>query len=179
MKLDLPLPDRTDPVWTAANGFVVRAAEGITKLINGGQETFSVKVTGKDTNGRLSLMEGEVSPGFGNLPHAHGGEDEAFLVMSGEFRFINGNQTIDAGPGDFIYIPRGTRHGFKNLSTRPAKLLVFYTPAGAEEFFLEHGEDPDPSGKLPPPWSEEKFSALAEALTAHKMILLPDSEDWK
>ncbi|MEO3748588.1 cupin domain-containing protein [Plantactinospora sp. B5E13] len=157
----------------------MRSSEGITKLINGGQETFTVKATGKQTDGKLSLMEGEVSPGFGNLPHAHGAEDEAFYVVSGEFKFINGNQTFDAAAGDFIYIPRGTRHGFKNISTEPSRLLVFYSPAGAEEFFLKYGEDPDPSGKLPPHWSEEKFSALADALTAHHMILLPDSNDWK
>ncbi|WP_431973851.1 cupin domain-containing protein [Micromonospora haikouensis] len=171
-------PDRSDPIWTAANGFVVRDTEGAVKLINGGQEIMRVKVTGSQTDGRLSLMEGRIAPGFGNTPHAHGAEDEAFYVVSGEFRFINGDRSFIAGPGDFVYIPRGTRHGFKNLGTEEAKLLVFYTPAGAEQFFLQHGEDPDPSGKLPPVWTAEKFAALGESLDAHQMILLPDGDDW-
>ncbi|MFC5940641.1 cupin domain-containing protein [Micromonospora harpali] len=171
-------PDRSDPIWTAANGFVVRDTEGAVKLINGGQEIMRVKVTGSQTDGRLSLMEGRIAPGFGNLPHAHGAEDEAFYVVSGEFRFINGDRSFIAGPGDFVYIPRGTRHGFKNLGTEEAKLLVFYTPAGAEQFFLQHGEDPDPSGKLPPVWTAEKFAALGESLDAHQMILLSDGDDW-
>lgn len=177
MDLQLPTPDKSDPIWTAARGFVVREPEGTHKLLNGGQESARVKVTGEQTGGRLSLLELAVAPGFGNLPHAHGAEDEAFYVVSGEFRFLNGDRTFDAGPGDFVYIPRDTRHGFRNLGTEQAKLMVFYTPAGAEQFFLKYGDDPDPSGAPPPAWTAEKFTALAGALDAHHMVLLP-GEDW-
>lgn len=173
----LPTPDRSDPIWTAANGFVVRDAEGTVKLVNGGRETFRIKVTAEQTAGRLSLMECRVAPGFGNVPHAHGGEDEAFYVASGTFRFVNGGSTVDAGAGDFVYIPRGTRHAFKNIGTEQAKLLVFFSPAGAERFFLDHGDDPDPSGNPPPEWDEAKLATLADSLDAHRMILLP-GDDW-
>ncbi|WP_199736391.1 hypothetical protein [Micromonospora sp. HM5-17] len=77
-----------------------------------------------------------------------------------------------------MYIPRGTRHAFKNIGTEPATLLVFYTPAGAEQFFLDHGADPDPSGQPLPAWDGETFAAMADALDAHRMILLPGDDDW-
>jgi quercetin dioxygenase-like cupin family protein len=178
MSNDHAHPEENGPAWPA-NGFVVRDSEGAVKLINGGFEKMTVKVTTEMTDGALSLMDAEVAPGFGNKPHAHTAEDEAFYVLSGEFTFINGDQTVDAKAGDFLYVPRGTRHGFKNVSDTPARMLVFYTPAGAEQFFLKYGEDPDPSGEPPAPWSEERFAQLAEALTAHNMVLLPGDDDWK
>jgi mannose-6-phosphate isomerase-like protein (cupin superfamily) len=102
MDLQVPVPDPSDPIWTAANGFRVRKDEGPLKLLNGGVEQARVKVTGDQTDGRLSLLEMYVAPGFGNIAHAHGDEDEAFYIGSGEFRFINGSRTFDAGPGDWI-----------------------------------------------------------------------------
>ncbi|GAA0915255.1 cupin domain-containing protein [Streptomyces thermoalcalitolerans] len=171
MTLRLPLPDRNDPVWTAPNGFVVRKGEGVIRLT--GHETFSVKVTSEQTDGALALMDGTVEPGYGNVPHIHSKEDEAFYVLTGEFEFLNGNQRFTAGPGDFIYIPKGTRHAFRNVAREPARLLVFYTPAGPESFFLNHGETDGP----PKPWPEEKFEELVDILGAHNMVLLP-GDDW-
>ncbi|WP_329377978.1 cupin domain-containing protein [Streptomyces sp. NBC_01716] len=111
----------------------------------------------------------------GNVPHTHTKEDEAFYVLSGTFEFINGDQKITAGPGDFVYIPKGTRHGFKNLSPEPSRLLVFYTPAGPESFFLAYGE----KGGRPAPWPDEKFNELVDILGAHHMVLLPGDHDWE
>ncbi|MCM4083574.1 cupin domain-containing protein [Paractinoplanes hotanensis] len=178
MDLKAAVPGRDDPIWTAARGFRVGKSEGPLKLLNGGQEQGRVKVTGDQTDGRLALLEMYVAPGFGNIAHAHGDEDEAFYIESGEFRFINGSGTFDAGPGDFVYIPRGTRHAFKNLTDRTATLLVFYTPAGPEQFFLEYGDDPDPSGKMPPEWTPEKIASIIAAQDPHKVIPLPGENDW-
>ncbi|GIJ26970.1 hypothetical protein Vqi01_21320 [Micromonospora qiuiae] len=177
MDQQLSGPDKDDPMWTAARGFVVREAEGALRLINGGHEKTRVKVTGDQTGGRLSLMKMGVAPGFGNQAHAHGVEDEAFYVASGKFLFLNGNRTFEAGPGDFIYVPKLTRHAFKNIGTEEADLLVFYTPAGAEQFFLKNGDEPDSEGNPPPAWTPERFAALAGELDAHHMILLPN-DDW-
>lgn len=178
MDLQSAVPGRDDPIWTAQKGFRVARNEGPLKLLNGGQEQGRVKVSGDQTDGRLALLEMYVAPGFGNIAHAHGDEDEAFYVESGEFRFINGSGTLDAGPGDFVYIPRGTRHAFKNLTDETATLLVLYTPAGPEQFFLEYGDDPDPSGKMPPEWTPEKIASIIAAQDPHKVIPLPGEDDW-
>ncbi|MEU3855381.1 cupin domain-containing protein [Streptomyces sp. NPDC029554] len=173
MALELPLPDKDDPVWTSAHGFVVRKDGGVIRLT--GHETFAVKVTGEQTNGALAFMDGIIEPDHGNVPHIHSKEDEAFYVASGQFEFINGSEKITAGTGDFIYIPKGTRHAFKNISAEPARLLVFYTPAGPETFFLKHGEE---EGRRPEPWPDEKFNELVDILGAHNMVLLPSGHDW-
>jgi len=174
----VPVPPKDDPIWTAARGFVSRKQDGATKYVNGGREVAKVKVTADQTGGALGLLEMDVVAGFGNLAHAHGDEDEAFYIASGEFTFINGSSKFDAGEGDFVYIPRGTRHAFKNRGEQTGTLMVFYTPGGAEQFFSKYGDDPDPEGNPPPEWTQERYEAMGAALEAHRMILLPRSDDW-
>ncbi|WP_031031695.1 cupin domain-containing protein [Streptomyces sp. NRRL WC-3725] len=176
MTFNFAVPDKDDPVWTSADGFVVRSEEGIIRLT--GEERFSVKVTGAQTNGQLGLMEGTIAPQFGNVPHTHNKEDEAFLILSGKFRFINGDQTFDASAGDFVYIPRGTRHGFKNILDVPSKLMVFYTPAGPEQFFVDHGMRED--NYDPQDWANRQRTdtALQQAIAGMNMSLLPREDDW-
>jgi quercetin dioxygenase-like cupin family protein len=171
MTLRLPLPSPDDPVWTSAAGFIVRKDEGVVRLT--GHETFTVKVTGEETDGALALMDGLIEPGHGNAPHVHSQEDEAFYVLTGEFEFLNGDQKFTAGPGDFIYIPKGTRHAFRNQAQEPARLLVFYTPAGPESFFLKYGATDGQAEPL----REDQFDELADAIGAHNMVLLP-GDDW-
>ncbi|CCK24807.1 hypothetical protein BN159_0428 [Streptomyces davaonensis JCM 4913] len=95
MTFELPLPDKNDPVWTSAHGFVVRKDGGVVRLT--GHETFAVKVTGEQTDGALAFMDGLIEPDHGNVPHIHTKEDEAFYVVSGEFEFLNGSERIWAG----------------------------------------------------------------------------------
>lgn len=43
--------------------------------------------------------------------HAHDDEDEMFLVVSGHLRIeIEGQPTVELGPGQFHVVPRGVRH---------------------------------------------------------------------
>ncbi len=173
-----PLPDADDPIWSAANGFVVRKDEGTFKFVDGPNERVKVKVTGEQTDGALSLTEVDVLPGFGNNPHAHLVENEAFYIASGAFRLINGCASIEAEAGDFVWIPRGTRHGFKNIGSDVGKLLIYFTPPGFENFFLEAGEDADADGNPPPAWTPDRIEALGDTFRAHRLLLLPKEDDW-
>lgn len=43
--------------------------------------------------------------------HAHDGEDEMFLVVSGSLRIqLEGEREVRIGPGEFFVVPRGVRH---------------------------------------------------------------------
>ncbi|NJA57122.1 cupin domain-containing protein [Streptomyces sp. NEAU-H3] len=172
MNVAQAMPDKNDPVWRAANGFVVRADQGVAKSL--GHERFTVKVTGDRTDGAFALMDGTVKPSHGNSPHVHTQEDEAFYVLSGEFEFINGGQKFRAGPGDFVFIPRGTRHGFRNPGNEPARLLVFYTPAGPESFFLENGQEDGATIPL----TREFYEGIVDRMAAHNIVILPGDDDW-
>ena len=107
---------------------------------------------GKDTDGRFSLGEGLAPKGADPPPHTHTREDEAFYLLEGEITFRVGGQTIEAGPGDYVWLPRGIEHSFE-VKTSQARALVLYTPAGIEEAFKQLGE-PARSPTLPPPAKE-------------------------
>jgi hypothetical protein len=63
--------------------------------------------------------------------------------------FRVGGRTIEAEPGDYVWLPRGVEHSFA-LKTAQARALVFFAPAGLEEAFKQLGE-PAQSPTLPPP----------------------------
>lgn len=64
----------------------------------------------------------------------HPEEEEVIYVISGE-----GEQTVGDGEpafpiqeGDAVYIPAATLHSTYNTTWRPLRLVVVYTPGGAE-----------------------------------------------
>ena len=98
------------------------------------------KVEGKDTLGAYSFREFVVEPGTGPVPHRHSREDESFYVLDGQLEFRmgeRGERVIAAGPGSFLFAPRGIPHTFKNVGTSRARALVIISPAGLEKFFDE------------------------------------------
>lgn len=109
---------------------------------------FTFLADGSTTDGRYALKEFIVRPGAEPPPHTHTHEDEAFYVLEGQFRFSVGDQEIDAGPGSFVFLPRGLTHGFA-VQTPTGRGLSMYTPAGLEDAFRELSE-PAPEATLPP-----------------------------
>ena len=42
-----------------------------------------------------------------------------------------------ASAGDFVNVPRGTVHRFRNVGVETARMVLTFTPAGIEGFFEE------------------------------------------
>jgi quercetin dioxygenase-like cupin family protein len=151
----------------------VRASAGITKW-NSGDE-YSIKATADQTGGALGFVVATVPPGSGPTAHAHANEDEAFYLINGELEFLNGDQTFVAGAGDFVFIPRNTRHRFKNISSAATEMLFLFTPGGQENFFVETGDDARP-GENPEPWGPERYGRVAELIEQFGNVMLPEDE---
>ena len=98
---------------------------------------YTFLVTGEESGGAYFAMEALVPPGGGPPPHIHTREDETFYLLDGEVEFTLGEETIVAGPGDFVNVPRGTVHRFQNTGSATAKLVLTFTPAGIEKWFEE------------------------------------------
>jgi quercetin dioxygenase-like cupin family protein len=94
-------------------------------------------VTGAESDGAYFAMEALVPPGGGPPPHVHRHEDETFYVLEGECRFLLGDEWITARAGDFVNVPRGTVHRFRNDGREETRMIVTFTPAGIEGFFEE------------------------------------------
>jgi quercetin dioxygenase-like cupin family protein len=73
----------------------------------------------------------------GPSPHFHRSITESFYVLSGTVRLHDGRQWIDGGPGDFLHVPIGGVHGFRNESGEPASMLLLFTPGAPREDYFE------------------------------------------
>ena len=111
--------------------------------------TYTILVTGAQTNGRYCLIDMLVPSGGGPPPHRHDFE-EMFTILEGEIELTFRGEVKRAAAGSTVNIPANAPHFFRNRSDRPARLLCMCTPAGQEEFFMSVG-DPVDSRTAPPP----------------------------
>jgi quercetin dioxygenase-like cupin family protein len=142
-----------DPRYTTSGAVHVPAGEGPTTWFAG--DTYTIKASGESTSGSLGLVEATVPPGGGPIAHIHTRTDEAFYVLSGDLELLDGARTFIARAGDFVFIPRGIRHRFKNTGVHSAQLLFMFTPGGEERVF-EYGDEAQP-GQPPPAWGAARF----------------------
>ena len=110
----------------------------------------TVKVKAADTGGAYSVFEDLIPPGAGPVPHTHTKEDETIFVLEGELRAWLGGKQYDVKAGDFVHMPRGVQHYFKNVSDKPTRLLLSYTPGGFEQWFLDIGTPVSGLDEKPP-----------------------------
>ena len=54
--------------------------------------------------------------------------------------------------GDFVRVPAGMRHGYRNLSGAPVEMVVTFVPGGFEALFLEYRTDTDVPSSVPGLW---------------------------
>jgi quercetin dioxygenase-like cupin family protein len=106
-------------------------------------------------------VEASVPPGSGPPSHRHSDADEAYYILSGEFRVLDGEGFLLAGAGDFVYIPAGSLHGFKNVGADAARMVFLFTPAGFEGLFSALGE-PARRGEPPTVVDEHDITRAAE-----------------
>jgi len=93
-----------------------------------------VKATESETAGVVSVLEAEEPPGFGPPIHVHHDCAEAFYVLEGEYIMSLEGREVVCAAGSFIFIPQGSRHGFRvgNVASRK---LNFYFPASMIGYF--------------------------------------------
>lgn len=90
-----------------------------------------------DTGGSMSITDSVSPPDSGPPRHIHHMEDETFVILSGDCEFLLGEESFVRGPGETVFIPRGTEHTFRVVSTSPCRHLIILTPGGFEDFFAE------------------------------------------
>jgi mannose-6-phosphate isomerase-like protein (cupin superfamily) len=79
---------------------------------------------------RFNLGIIEIAAGRVLEEHVHQEEDDAFYVLSGEMTFTHEGEESLAGPGTFVLVPPGVRHGFRNDGPEPVRMLNVHAPAG-------------------------------------------------
>ncbi|MCU0501949.1 MAG: cupin domain-containing protein [Anaerolineae bacterium] len=122
----------TTPIVHAPNAGETLTALGVT---------ITYKSVGAQTNGQWLVLEYTAPPQFaGPPPHWHKVTTEIFYVLEGVLTLRVGDETIQAGPGSYAYVPPGTVHAFSNQTDAPARYLLVASPAGLESYFAELAE---------------------------------------
>jgi len=95
-------------------------------------DTYTVLLSGNDTNGRYCLIDMHIPPGGGPPPHRHDFE-ESFTLLVGEIEATFPGGEVDGAAGETLSIPANAPHSFTNASKEIARLLCLCAPAGQEE----------------------------------------------
>jgi quercetin dioxygenase-like cupin family protein len=137
---------------------ILRPGDAPPDLPMGGGSAAHYLGTGESTNGAFGLYRWEMGPHpSGPAPHFHRTITESFYVLSGTIRLYNGVKWIDGRPGDFLFVPEGGIHAFRNESGEPASMLILFTPGAPREAYFEEGAAIAASGRRP---SAEEMAEL-------------------
>ena len=130
-------PDR----YTGESGEVsgtLRRADQEPDLVFPAGGSVHYLATGRSTAGQFGLYRWEMSAGPGGPdPHFHKTISESFFVLSGTIQLYDGTAWVDGRPGDFLFIPEGGVHGFRNASGEPASMLILFAPGAPREAYFE------------------------------------------
>jgi len=92
-------------------------------------------------------------------PHFHRTMAESFYVLGGVVTIYDGRQWLECSAGDFVHVPAGGIHGFRNDSARTASMLIHFAPGAPREAYFEGFLRFAREGELDPAEMEEFYLA--------------------
>ncbi|MFY0688717.1 MAG: cupin domain-containing protein [Cyclobacteriaceae bacterium] len=98
------------------------------------QDHCFIKVSSRDTNGELCLIEDTIKPGFHLKRHHHKVMTEVFYMLEGEMELIFDEATVLLKPGDTITVAPNVWHEAK--CSKGGKMLTIFKN-GQFDVFLE------------------------------------------
>ncbi|RKR90415.1 mannose-6-phosphate isomerase-like protein (cupin superfamily) [Micromonospora pisi] len=130
-----------EPVYRGADGEVsarYRPAGQAPDFTYSNGNSVHYLATGASTNGLFGLYRWEMGPEpSGPAPHFHRSISESFFILTGSVRIYDGKRWIDTAPGDWVHVPEGGLHGFRNESGAPASMLLHFSPGAPREAYFE------------------------------------------
>ncbi len=126
-------------------------------------DTYTVLVSGAQTDGHYALIDMLIPPGGGPPPHRHDFEEQ-FHVLEGEVTVTFRGEQVTAGVGQTVNVPSRAPHSFTNATDQTLRLLCMVSPAGMEEYFAAFGEVVETRTSPAPQLTQEELMAkLAES----------------
>jgi quercetin dioxygenase-like cupin family protein len=104
-------------------GYVLKETEGRSYRWGPGY-LFTIKATWDEMDRDIAFIEFATEKGKEPPSHVHVGEDEIFYLLSGELTVDCGEDSFDAGPGDFVFLPRDVPHSYTVKTDGLVHLLV-------------------------------------------------------
>lgn len=101
---------------------------------NGNRVTYLSR--GEQTGGTYGLYRWEFAgPQSGPGAHFHRTLTESFYVLDGTVTIYDGHAWVKCRPGDYVHVPAGGLHGFRNEDSAASMLLHFAPGAPREPYF--------------------------------------------
>jgi mannose-6-phosphate isomerase-like protein (cupin superfamily) len=92
---------------------------------------------GDATGGLFGLYRYEFAgPVSGPDAHFHRTMTESFYVLEGYVTIYDGRAWVRCSAGDFVHVPAGGLHGFRN-EDGPASMLLHFAPGAPREAYFE------------------------------------------
>jgi mannose-6-phosphate isomerase-like protein (cupin superfamily) len=110
--------------------------EGEGEVIDLGMATMRLLAPSEVTSGGFTLSEFTGGEGPWSVVHIHERFEESFLVLEGRFTFVAGDEEIEADPGTYVLVKRGTPHTIV-AHDGGGRLLLLAVPGGHEAMFRE------------------------------------------
>lgn len=96
------------------------------------------RIDGPDAGDRFTVVHHPIAPRALAAPlHRHHREDEYSYVLRGALGALLGEDVVTAGPGTWVFKPRGQWHTFWNAGDDPCYLIEVISPGGFENYFRE------------------------------------------
>src|ERR1700689_3030090 len=105
---------------------IVAAATGLD--YDWANDLMTIKTPVEATDGRLTLAEDTLKPGFRLPRHHHRRMMEGFYVLDGTVVFAFDDETSSATPGTVVNVPPGVWHGV--TCAAGGRLLTIFPPGG-------------------------------------------------
>ena len=113
-----------------------------------------------DEHSDFCVLKGTVPPGVSIPLHSHS-DTEDFLIVSGSMEGLRqdtgGYKWIEAKAGDYVHVPSGAPHAWRNVSHEPVVSLIITTKRMGQ-FFQEAGR---PLTETPRPVTPEDLARFA------------------
>jgi mannose-6-phosphate isomerase-like protein (cupin superfamily) len=87
--------------------------------------TTGVDLIGSEHGSNVTLIIEEMPVGGRPRLHRHP-YNEVWVVFSGRGRFTAGDEQLEAGPGDAVYVEAGVPHTFLSLGPEPLRMLCIH-----------------------------------------------------
>jgi len=104
--------------------------------------TLTFKTTAIDNAGAYTLCETIEPPGSGAGLHRHSSYDETHIICEGHFDCQLGEQMLKLGPGDMMFVPRGSPHSVKSTGPETGRELIISSPGGLFDAFIDEVANP-------------------------------------
>ncbi len=132
---------------------------GEGKTFKIGRMTMTFKTTARENWNAYTVCEAIEPPESGAGYHRHPTYDETFIILEGHYDFRLDGNVLKLGPGDVVFVPRGTAHGFVSTGPEVGRQIIISSPGGVFDAMVAEVTMLDTGGPTRPASDDAKAIA--------------------